>query len=100
LQRLLRDSLLPFAVDFWPILKRLGVEFTIQVLDALLQPGLCVNDRAVVDGWANFLKEIIKQHSGRQIADWLWHVLLKISFDRGERVSAGLTGKVDGGHRK
>jgi hypothetical protein len=55
------SAILSLAVDFGPILKLIGVEFSVEISYALLHTGLRVYDSLVVNRWPNFFNEEVEQ---------------------------------------
>jgi len=90
---------LAFGVGAGPVLELVGVEFAVQIGDALEKPCLSVGDRLVVNDGADFFEDEIEQQACGKIADWFREILFEVALNRGDGGGALLLGELDGHHQ-
>lgn len=86
-----------FSVGAGPVLELVGVEFSVEVGDALRKASLRVGDGLVVDYRADFFEEEIEQEAGGHIADGL-QILFEVALHGSDGVGALLLAEFKGDH--
>ena len=72
------------------------MDIDVQIRDYRLETSLHIGHRLVVNDRADFLQEESKEPGGSDVADFLLHVLLEVTFDGRDGLLACVVGNFDG----